>query len=334
MADLPASIAPALAGAAAAASATLLALALLARPARRRGWTDPAPGGALPRKLQGRPVPPVGGVAVALGALAGLAATGARAPAGAVLGSGLPLAGGAAVALLVGLLDDLRPRGLSPRAKLAGQLAAGLALAALLALERGGLPLGLWLVLPLAAAVAQNLVNTFDHADGCAGSAALLALALPLPAAAGAVGGFLAANLGGGETGARARWLPKAYLGDAGSHLLGVLVLASPLAWPALVLPALDLARVLLERARDGQPAWQGDRRHLGQLLAAAGVGRVAVAAVVTLVALPAVVGGTAALVLGPAWPAVVGVAATAAAYGLALARATRRPRVPAAQPT
>ncbi len=287
-------------GAAAFLLAALVAYAaagLLARAAPALGWLD-AP--SEPRKTQARAVPPVGGAAVLAGLAAALALAGwsppcglARAPALATLG----------LAFAVGTLDDRVRGGLTPGAKLALQLASALPLAAAAARRWPEQPVWAALLALLAVAAAANLANTFDHADGALGALALLGLALaPSPAAAGAVAGFLPRNLDAGRpAGASpdARAAPSAYLGDAGSHLLGVLLLLTPPAWPVLVLPALDLARLARARLAAGSRPWIGDRRHIGHLLARGGRSPRRVAALLALGAAPAQLG-----LLVPAPPA------------------------------
>lgn len=261
--------------------------------APRLGWLDPRPGSVpVERKAQLRPAAPVGGVALVALALAA------------------PLGNAAAVAVLlafaVGLVDDLRAAGLSPLQKVGGQLVAALPLAVDHGV--GGV---------LVALVAMNAVNTFDNSDGAAAGFGVAALAGPLPTAAGALAGFLPWNLRRG--GARA---PKAYLGDAGSHALGMLVAVEPRAWPALALPLLDLARVVWLRARAGQAPWAGDRRHLPQALERARIAPVPRVALLALAAAPAAV---APLVSGSAGAHWIGVLATTFAFLGLCALAARR---------
>lgn len=261
--------------------AAFLATPLLARLGARAGWLDAPEGPEAERKLQARAVPPVGGSAILLGlVLARL--LGARPWSASE--EGLPLVGlvpealvwaALLVAFATGLADDLCAGGLSPLAKLAGQALAGLLLAAQ-ALASAPLPLALVLALAsvLACCTATNLLNTFDNADGAASGVALLGLSLAHSPAAAPLLGFLPWNLmrprGPSERGARAA--PHAYLGDSGSFLVGMLVLLDPLAWPALLLPAADLARVACLRVRLGIPPWRGDRRHLAHRLQARGL--------------------------------------------------------------
>lgn len=282
-----------------------LACELLARRAPRLGWLD-VPGGDGGRKLQPEPVPPVGGAAILAGwlaaaavavVLAGALPGGARAllpaehPLLAGAGAGATRAGAAlalGAAFLVGTLDDLRRGGLGPGAKLAGQLLAGacLALPAWLVAGAGAAPGPASILLcALAGAVALNALNTFDNADGAApgvSALGLLAAGAPIPGAA--VLGILPANL---LRGGRAGGAPRAYLGDGGSHLLGMALLVVPGAWPALGLPLLDLARVALERLRAGIAPWRGDRRHLAHRLARLGLGPRATAGLLWAAASP-----------------------------------------------
>jgi UDP-N-acetylmuramyl pentapeptide phosphotransferase/UDP-N-acetylglucosamine-1-phosphate transferase len=234
---------------------TLLVGALLATGAQKRGL--------LGRNWQpeGSRVPPVGGLALLLVLVCGDFFG---------LGSGpLPWAALGA-AWVLGTRDDFRPLAALP--KLAGQLGVAL----LFALHRESLQGGDWLALgkDLALAmVAQNLANTWDHSDGLCAGWALLLPGTPL-LLRGALAGFLPLNLirqarsGSGED---ASPRPRAYLGDAGSHLVGILVALQPAAWLALALPAMDLSRVVWLRWRAGQAFWLADRRHLGHRLEARG---------------------------------------------------------------
>ena len=286
------------------------AVRLFARAARRRGGRAP------------EGVPRVGGAAVLLGWVAGASVSGIGAPFG-ITPSGV--AASVLLAFLVGLLDDRRA--LAPAPKLALELASGLplALAAALALaDAAAARVGVACVALLAVPVAVNLANTFDHADGLLAGVAGLALALAGgPASAGAVAGFLPSNLDGEARADRAR--PTAYLGDAGSHVLGVLLLVHPLAWPAFLLPALDLARLSVVRVAAGSWPWVGDQRHLGHRLAARGLGPRAVALCVVLAAAPPLV--ALALAPGEVLLFLLGLLIAAGAY-LGLLRATGGPRV------
>jgi UDP-N-acetylmuramyl pentapeptide phosphotransferase/UDP-N-acetylglucosamine-1-phosphate transferase len=235
--------------------ATLFAGFALAALARTSGWVDRSLGEEF-RKPRTSRIPLVGGVALASGI--GVSLT---------LGP-LDLPWAALVAaLIVGLFDDVR--GLRPRAKLIGQSVVGL----ILAIEWGSPmddPLGAtaWL---LGAVVAQNVVNTWDHADGTCIGLATLAL-WPVVPLRGALLAVAALNLPTRrDPRARSPRVPWLYVGDAGSHALGILLLVHPSAWPFLVLPALDLCRVAWLRHREGGPFWLGDRRHLAHRFEALG---------------------------------------------------------------
>lgn len=292
---------------AASLSAALAAAWTLPGLARRVGWVD-APGAdaGAGRKLQARPVPAVGGAVCLLGVVAGWAVLaglgrGAELPlpgrglgrllAGA-LGSSATIwpLGGALTAFAVGLLDDLVPGGLGPRTKLTGQALAGVVLGLPLLRSTSAEPaaaLGAVLLLALGAAVAINAINTFDNADGAAGGLVLAGTLVPAPLVAAALLPFVARNLRRRPDGEVA-----AYLGDSGSHLLGMLVLVTPAAWPLLALPLLDLARLALERPLFGSAPWVGDRRHLAHRLLRAGLPRALVPAALVALALPTLVAG------------------------------------------
>ncbi len=297
----------------------------------RAGLTDPRPGAPVPERKRGQTARPlVGGVLLAAALAAGWM-HGALFPAlvaGPQFGPSLGFAALAlGLAFALGFADDLAPGGLGPGAKALGNLpiaaAGALALAPVIGPWWGwgeGAALGLaaaWVI------AAVQLANTYDHADGllagAAGPALVLSGGVLGGAGGGALLGFLPANFGRG----------RALLGDGGSHLAGVLIALHPAAWGALWLPALDLTRVLALRLFAGQRPWHGDRRHLGQVLAAGGTSPRRAAAAQALAALPAtlaVAGAVHGLV--PAWPAVpLGLLAGAAGWALLLAHGARRGR-------
>lgn len=299
--------------------AVVVALILALDPfARRVGWVD-RPGG---RKAHDRPTPVTGGIAMyaALALAAGLA--------GAPTPSNLGLAVGLTMMAVLGALDDVLD--LSPRAKLAGQFAAALAIVGpahhvlgLSALLGSAAP-GIAVLDILASAVfvvgLANAINMFDGLDGLAGGTAAVVLAGLATVAAcmgladaarhsltvfGAVLGFLAFN-------ARHPWRDTAavFMGDSGSLLLGAVIAslmlgladsggaadASPAgpSMPALLwlvaLPCLDMASLVARRALAGGSPFRGDRQHLHHLLLRAGLSPGAAAAV--LVGITAVLGG------------------------------------------
>ncbi len=260
------------------AAITALLVALARALAIRIGAFDRPVEGT--HKVHGTPTPLLGGVAVALGTASGALVADAM---GESVPSGVLISG--AVALLVGLVDDLRRDGLSPAPKLLGQIAAST-----LAVTMLGTP-G-WLGFPpvdavlvvVALVLITNAFNLIDNVNGlCAGTGALAALALvawsafvdtstavALPLAAACLA-FLPFNF------PRARL----FLGDAGSHAIGHLigVLALLLPSPAcpgvhtisvlLVtgLPFADVAWVVAIRTREGRSILIGDRTHLSHTL-------------------------------------------------------------------
>jgi UDP-GlcNAc:undecaprenyl-phosphate GlcNAc-1-phosphate transferase len=240
-----------------------VALALVATPAasalaRRAGLLD-HPG---PLKVQTRPVPYLGGLAVLAAAAVGLA-----------IGRPVwlvPLA----LALVLGTLDDART--LPPRLRLAGEVVVGLVAGALV-------PTGVaqpWAALAttLVVVVLINAVNLIDGLDGLAAGVTLVSavgFAIVLDgddrtvalALAGALAGFLVYN----------RPPARIYLGDGGSYLLGtalaVLLVSAwrperdlALSLGAVLLVALPVAEVafaVVRRARARAPLFAGDRGHL-----------------------------------------------------------------------
>ena len=198
--------------------------------------------------------------------------------------------------LLVGWLDDKHE--LRPRAKFVGQFLV----AALVAASGARITLFVpsvifsYAVTILWILTLLNAFNFMDNMNGlCAGLGAIGALNFAIIAAAdnqylvgliafltfGALFGFLPYNF------PRAR----AFLGDAGSHLVGYLLavlailphfytLHHPRPWavliPLLVLavPLGDMVWVVLLRWRLGQPFYQGDNNHLSHRLVRRGLTR------------------------------------------------------------
>jgi UDP-GlcNAc:undecaprenyl-phosphate GlcNAc-1-phosphate transferase len=141
-----------------------------------------------------------------------------------------------------------------------------------------------------------NAFNFMDNMNGlCAGLGAIGAFIFALIAATD--GEYLVAITGFLMCGALVGFLPwnfpnaKAFLGDAGSHLVGYLLAVMailphfytkqnphPLAVlaPLLVLaiPLLDLAQVSLFRTLNKKPFWIGDTNHLSHRLVRAGCSR------------------------------------------------------------
>ena len=291
-----------------AAGASFVLTLVLARLAPRVGWTDAPRGADAARKLQGRAVPAVGGLALLLVLLAG-GELGASSDA--LWGAHLP---GERARLLtlalvftVGALDDRRP--LAPGPKSLAQLVA----LAPLAIGNGNASLAWGLALVALGFLLVNVLNTFDNADGALALLAALGLAPVLPLASAAALGFLPLNLDAGRAANRASRAPSAYLGDAGAFLLALLVLYRPPALGLVVLPFLDLVRLTWVRWRAGSRPWLGDRRHLAHRCEARGLTRPVTALVLAALAAPAALGVPLACARGSA---LLG----AAAVGLTLA--------------
>jgi len=248
--------------------------------ARLLGAVD-APGG---RRLNRRPVPRLGGVALFLGIFV---------PALAFLPLGRETRGvllGAAVAVTVGAIDDFR--GLRWFEKLAGQLvAASIPVGFGIWVDRFTFPLlGIhalpeWAGAPLTIlwiVAIMNMVNFLDGLDGLAagvaaiagGTFAVIALSLGKPDAAiisaivfGASVGFLRHNF----------YPARIFMGDSGALLLGfilatvsvqgLLKTAATVAlfFPLLVLavPIVDTTFVVARRLKHGEPVFEGDQAHL-----------------------------------------------------------------------
>ena len=275
-----------------------VATPVLATVALHANWVDRREG-LEDRKPRTDPVPTVGGFALLIAIAVACVWAGPLWTWPALL-----------AAFSLGLLDDSLPGGLTPLQKLTGQLVVASLLAA-------AAPLGdhsSW-VAGLTAMVAMNAVNTFDNADGAAGGLGLVGLA---PTAAGAAClGFLPWNLARRP----GRSAPFAYLGDSGSHLLGVLIASTPGALWVLLLPLLDLARLAPLRLRAGSKPWVGDRRHLAHRLEAAGWGPIPIAIGLALLAAPPVWG----LALAGSWGVIVGAGLTVGGFTV-IVRATSDP--------
>lgn len=236
------------------------------------------------RKVHTRPIPRVGGLAMAVGVFVSLLVFSEfdRFLASYLLG-GLVL-------VLVGLVDDFRD--LSPRVKFGGQIiAAGIAVwggdvavRSVGSLVPDGWLLPIWLAVPLTVFVivgVTNAINLADGLDGLAGGISLLVVAgigylafqvgdLPVVliclALAGALFGFLRFNTHPATI----------FMGDTGSQFLGysVAVLSisltqenlamSPLV-PLLLagVPVLDTLTVMSTRIARGQSPFVADKNHL-----------------------------------------------------------------------
>ena len=220
----------------------------------------------------------------------------------------------AGLAFVVGVFDDVIH--INPVLRLLIQFGCGLLLATwggiaihnvgnLLAM--GDIPL-LYMTIPLTAlsvAGLSNAYNMIDGIDGLAGSTIFLPLLVLylLALQAGHPGAdtlllmlvplavFLLFNLG-----PNTRLLPKMFLGDGGSIMLGVLVTASlvyfsqgenALIEPVTALwlvtvPLMDMLATMLRRAKNGRKLMQADRSHLHHTLLDLGLGQRQTLAVLT----------------------------------------------------
>jgi UDP-GlcNAc:undecaprenyl-phosphate GlcNAc-1-phosphate transferase len=236
------------------------------------------------RRLNRRPVPRLGGLAIFLGIIV---------PALAFLDLSSETRGvllGAAVATVVGAVDDFR--GLAPPTKLAGQVcAAAIPPAFGVWIDHftfpflGVVDVPVWLGVPLSIVwivAVMNMVNFLDGMDGLAAGVCAIAgttfaiLALSLGKAdpaiisaivAGACLGFLRHNF----------FPARIFMGDSGALCLGFILAAISiqgllktastvvLLLPLLVLavPILDTSFVVAKRLKYGRPIYGADRSHL-----------------------------------------------------------------------
>lgn len=262
--------------------------------ARKIGLTDKPDGR---RKIHATPVAIAGGIGVFLGAVSALGVAAAVFPdvfdaLSANPRQAIALFAAAALIAAVGLADDLV--NLRARFKLAGQIAA-----AVLLVVVGGLhvdsvslfglhvPLG-GLAVPAAVGwliLCVNAINLLDGLDGFLGTVGVVA-AGTLAAMAFAGGnpfvGWVAVALAGALVGFLRFNLPPAtvYLGDCGSHLVGLVIGAVALTAslkgatvaivaPAvlLVLPVLDTTAAIVRRKLTGRGIAHADRGHLHHVL-------------------------------------------------------------------
>jgi UDP-GlcNAc:undecaprenyl-phosphate GlcNAc-1-phosphate transferase len=275
------------------------------------------------RKIHDTPVPLAGGFAVLTGILLPLAAGAVFLKLGMVRLSFASLivhginrratelaviAFGAMAITLLGWLDDKHE--LKPLPKFAGQFLIALLVAAAckrITLFVPGVTFSyaitiLWLLTVI------NAFNFMDNMNGlCAGLGAIGAFLFGIIAAAN--GEYLVALTGFLMCGALLGFLPwnfpnaRAFLGDAGSHLVGYLLAVMailphfytkqnprPLAVlsPLLVLavPLVDLAWVVMLRTGARKPFWIGDTNHLSHRLVRRGLSQTRAVLVIWLVAL------------------------------------------------
>jgi UDP-GlcNAc:undecaprenyl-phosphate GlcNAc-1-phosphate transferase len=286
---------------------SLLTLPLWRKWCLRAGQVD-EPGH---RKIHAQPVPLAGGFAVLTGILApllmgaGLLKLDLIKPSAAgLIAHGVDrralelavLAAGAIAITGLGALDDRHELKALP--KFAGQILIAIAVAAVSKRITLFVPSAIfsYSITVLWLLTVINAFNFMDNMNGlCAGLGSIGALLLALIAAAD--GEYLVAITGFLMCGALAGFLPwnfpraKAFLGDAGSHLVGYLLAVmailphfysrhnpNPLAVlsPLLVLfvPLADLVQVTISRTLNRQPFWIGDTNHLSHRLVRRGLSR------------------------------------------------------------
>jgi UDP-GlcNAc:undecaprenyl-phosphate/decaprenyl-phosphate GlcNAc-1-phosphate transferase len=224
------------------------------------------------------------------------------------------LALGAVAITLLGWLDDKHE--LKPLPKFIGQILIAIAVAA--ACKRVTLfvhsEIFSYAITVLWLLTVINAFNFTDNMNGlCAGLGAIGAFLFAFIAATN--GEYLVAITGFLMGGALVGFLPwnfpgaRAFLGDAGSHLVGYLLAVMailphfytrqnprPLAVlaPLLILavPLLDLVQVSLWRTFKKKPFWIGDTNHLSHQLVRAGLSRTRAVLLLWLIAL--IIGATA----------------------------------------
>ncbi len=250
------------------------------------------------RKLHGRPIPRIGGIAIALSYAMALGLLLAFAPRGmkiAVQHKALLLAllPPACIVFLTGLIDDLV--GLRPSAKLAGQ-AVGAVLAVAFGARItlvGGAGASPWVTIPLSIfwlLACMNAINLIDGLDGLAAGVGLFATLTTL----------LAAVLQG-NAGLIMATIPLAcclvaflcfnfdpasvFLGDCGSLTIGFLLGSFALIWSqksatllgmsapmmVLALPLIEVGVSIARRYLSSQPIFGADRGHIHHRLLAFG---------------------------------------------------------------
>jgi UDP-GlcNAc:undecaprenyl-phosphate GlcNAc-1-phosphate transferase len=252
------------------------------------------------RKIHDKPIPLAGGFAVLTGILLPLAAAAIilklgilKISSASLMMHGLErrwlelaaLAIGALAITILGWLDDKIE--LKPLPKFSGQFFVALLVA--VATKRITLfvpsEIFSYAITILWILTVINAFNFMDNMNGlCAGLGAIGAFLFALIAATN--GEYLVATVAFLTCGALLGFLPwnfpnaRAFLGDAGSHLVGYLLAVMailphfytrqnprPLAVlsPLLVLaiPLADLAQVVITRTLNGKPFWIGDTNHL-----------------------------------------------------------------------
>jgi UDP-GlcNAc:undecaprenyl-phosphate GlcNAc-1-phosphate transferase len=245
-----------------------------------------------PDRWHNSPTPTMGGVAIALATVLGVALTVWRVDAVALSSVWVPVLSSALAMFAVGVMDDRLQ--LSPLAKLVASLAIGAFLVFEMSTVQGAGSMSLaWTLLATVwFAGVCHAVNLLDNMDGLAAGVTLLAtlflaflleralgpgLVLVLVALAGSLVGFLYWN----------RPPARLFMGDSGSLFIGA-VLASASLVPVLqtgiafvspavlvvfilIVPLFDTAFVLVLRRLAGRQASKGGTDHVSHRLASLG---------------------------------------------------------------
>jgi UDP-GlcNAc:undecaprenyl-phosphate GlcNAc-1-phosphate transferase len=264
------------------------------------------------------PTPTMGGVAIAMAALVGLAVSAPHVSEGVVPATWLPVLFASVAMFVVGVLDDRFD--LSPLAKLVSSLIIGAFLVFSLARRPdNGLPWTYTLVATVWFAGVCHAFNLLDNMDGLAGGVALIAAAFLGWLLAGALGGpvlLLLIALCGALLGFLYWNRPPArlFMGDCGSLFIGAAIAGASLVpvlqertafpWTSvvvvaiLVVPLFDTAFVLVLRRLAGRSATRGGTDHVSHRLVSLGFSE---RSAVRILYLLGIVGGL------TAWALVVG---------------------------
>ena len=245
------------------------------------------------RKQHGRPIPVVGGIAMAVGAVVPIF----------YWQQGSPFVNawliGSAILVVFGMVDDFR--GLGPGVKFAGQIAAALVMIFYGGVEITHLGMLLpdemllpaWVAVPLtlvAIVGVTNAINLADGLDGLAGGLSMLIVACIGYLAyrqGNAQIGFVALALGGAIFGfLKFNTYPaQVFMGDTGSQFLGFSAIALSLkltqghtalspVLPLLLLglPVMDTLYVFAVRLANGRSPFSADRNHFHHRLMGLGL--------------------------------------------------------------
>lgn len=235
-----------------------------------------------PLKIHSRPIPRLGGLAIAVSFATALLISSHR-----NVGTALPFFAALALIWLTGLVDDIC--GLSPVIRLTAQISGAFLL------WRGGSRLPLFgngaigmICLCFFVVAFVNAFNFWDGADGLAAGTALVIAAAYIAQTSGSQSQFCVATawaLAGTCLGFLIDNFPpaKLFMGDSGSTMLGLAVtfialnpnhprtthplFALYLALLPAALPLLDAAFAILRRLRGGGSPLYGDRSHFYDLL-------------------------------------------------------------------